>query len=381
VGVRDDLHANLSHQEFSVYEITQLPSLGGTASSGNGINNQGWAVGSSNLPGDGSTHAALWQDGALIDLGTLGGPNSNVAWPGVNSSGGLIVGISETDAPGGENWSCQFFFPATDGNQCVGFVYQNSVMTAIPTWPGGSNGFATEVNSRGQVVGWAENGVEDPTCNAPVRLQFRGFIFDTKTGGMTELTPLAGDSTSTGNAINQRGQVVGISGECANAVGGFSAQHAVLWEPDGTAIDLGSLGGDAWHTPMDINEQGEVVGFGNPAEVPGDAFGIRAWYWSRNTGIIPIGVLEGQVRSQALGINNQGQVVGQSSGGPNGRRAFLWQNGVLVDLNELAPGYAGTLLTGGHINDAGIITGVALEPDTGEEVSFIATPVGGGGAE
>jgi probable HAF family extracellular repeat protein len=359
----------------TVYQVTQLPSLGGTASSGNGISNQNLVVGSSNVPGDGAAHASLWQNGTLIDLGTLGGSNSNSAWPGINSKG-MVVGIAETPEPGGANWSCRFFFPSATGNQCLGFVWENGVMTPIPTWPGGVNGFATEVNNRGQVVGWAENGVEDPTCNPPVVLQFRGYLLDTRTGEMRELTPLPGDSTSTGNAINERGQAVGISGECSNAVGGFSAQHAVLWEPDGTAIDIGNLGGEAWHTPMDLNDQGDVVGFGNPAGVPGDAFGIHAFYWTRHGGIVDLGVLEGDDTSQALGINDRGQVVGLSRG-PGGNTAVLWEDDDITDLNTLVePDYEGTLLVAGHINDAGVITGVARDADTGEEVAFIATPRG-----
>ncbi|HET6341914.1 MAG TPA: hypothetical protein VFG78_07000 [Gemmatimonadota bacterium] len=359
-----------------VYEIAQLPSLEGAGSSGNGINNQGDAAGFSNLMGGQISHAVLWRSGSAIDLGTLGGPgtNSNVAWPGLNNHG-MVVGIAETDEPGGENWPCQFFFASSTGHQCLGFVWENGVMTPLPTWPGGTNGFATGINNRGQVVGWAENGVEDPTCNAPVVHQFRAFKYDTKTGGMEELAPLPGDSTSAATAINQSGQVVGISGECANAVGGFSAQHAVLWGRNGTPTEIDNLGGDAWHTPMDINEHGDVVGFGNPASVPGDAFGIHAFYWTRHGGIEDLGVFDGDNTSQALGINDRGQVVGVSSG-PGDDTAFLWEGGELIDLNTLAPDYEGTLIAAGHINDAGVITGVARDADTGELVTFIATPRG-----
>jgi len=45
---------------------------------GNSINNRSWVAGYSNLAGNQSRHAALWRDGALTDLGTLGGPNSAV---------------------------------------------------------------------------------------------------------------------------------------------------------------------------------------------------------------------------------------------------------------------------------------------------------------
>ncbi len=381
VSVGGTTNTQRSQLDHIVYEIVHLPSLGGTASSGNGINNRGLVVGSSNLAGGGA-HAALWENGAPTDLGTLGGLNSSVAWPGINTSGTMIVGIAETPEPGGETWACRFFFPTATGNQCLGFVYENGVMSPLPTFPGGTNGFATGVNSRGQVVGWAENGVEDPTCNAPVTLQFRAALWEPRSDAMTELPPLPGDSTSAATAVNDRGQVVGISGDCANAVGGFSARHAVLWEKDGSVSRIGDLGGEAWHTPMDINNRGEVVGFGNPDDVPGASFGIRAWYWSPHTGIEAIGVLSGQTTSQALGINGRGQVVGQSSGSPDGRRAFLWDGGEIIDLNDLAdPDYEGTLLTAGHINDAGVITGVALDPDTGDEVAFIATPTGRAGGE
>lgn len=69
------------------YRVTNLPSLGGTISRGNSINNRGWIAGYSNLPGDQSRHAALWLGGSIFDLGTLGGPNSSVAWPVKNNRG------------------------------------------------------------------------------------------------------------------------------------------------------------------------------------------------------------------------------------------------------------------------------------------------------
>jgi len=46
-------------------------------------------------------------------------------------------------------------------------------MTALPPFPGGFNSYATAVNNRGEIVGWAENGVADPTCNTALQtLQF-----------------------------------------------------------------------------------------------------------------------------------------------------------------------------------------------------------------
>src|SRR6266496_1094047 len=62
------------------YHVSNLDTLGGTNSRGNSINNQGWVAGYSNLAGNQSRHATLWRNGSLLDLGTLGGPNSSVTW-------------------------------------------------------------------------------------------------------------------------------------------------------------------------------------------------------------------------------------------------------------------------------------------------------------
>ena len=138
----------------------------------------------------------------------------------------MIVGISQTADPDplNEDWSCEAggFLPET-GLICRGFVWENGVMRELPTF-GGTHGFATGVNSRGQVVGWAETLVHDPTCTGTVVLQFRAALWEPKAGTMTELTrrsPATRRPAAT--AINERGQVVGISGDCDQAVGRFSA--------------------------------------------------------------------------------------------------------------------------------------------------------------
>src|SRR5207237_8785614 len=92
------------------YNVSTLPSLGGTSSGGNSINNQSWAAGYSRLPNR-NRHATLWRNGALTDLNTLGGPNSSVTW-NVKNTAGIIVGISQTLTPEplGENWSSSAFY-------------------------------------------------------------------------------------------------------------------------------------------------------------------------------------------------------------------------------------------------------------------------------
>jgi probable HAF family extracellular repeat protein len=358
------------------YDVVYLPTLGGTRNRPSGINNQGWVAGFANRPGNATRVAALWRAGsgdALDTLGTLGGPNSIVQWPGL-SNNGMVAGIAETAAldPLNEEWSCTAFFPSVTGHICRGFFWESGVMAALPTL-GGNQGFATGVNGRGQVVGWAETPVHDPTCNAPQVLQFRAVLWEPKKNLKRELPPLPGDSTSAATAINEKGQVVGISGECDIAVGQLSAQHSVLWD-NGTVTEIGDLGGDAWHTPMDINERGEVVGFSNPPYVVGIDFNPLAFLWTRGTGIESLGKLAGDTSSQALGINNRRQVVGVSSGDLN--RAFLWENGVMKDLNTLAgPAFPDLLIVAQHINDAGVIVGRAVLHGTNIQVPFVATPV------
>ncbi len=356
------------------YDVTNLGSLGGTASAGSSINNRGWIAGFSNLPGDATVHATLWVRGSTVNLGTLGGPNSAVLWP-VKNTRGMLAGVAETADMDllHERWSCSAFFPGDPtGHVCRGFVWEHGVMRGLPTL-GGTHGFATGLNNRGQVVGWAENTVHDPTCKLPQVLQFRAVLWDTGRNLVHELPPLPGDTVSAATAINDRGQVVGISGICDNAVGRFSARHAVLWE-NGSVTDIGSLGGVSWNTPMAINRHGDVVGFSNPPGDENGAFNARAFLWTRSGGLQPLPTLDEDTISQALGINARGQVVGLSCGA-GGCRAVLWQHGVVTDLNDLVgPTYAGHLIYANDINDAGEITGQATEAGTGASVTFLGRP-------
>jgi hypothetical protein len=94
--------------------------------------------------------------------------------------------------PGGSRpfpaWSCSFFFPSATGHTCLGFVWQDGEMKPLPTF-GGNNGFATGANNHGQVVGWAENTVHDPTCIPPQVLQFRAALLDIRNDGSRNCRP------------------------------------------------------------------------------------------------------------------------------------------------------------------------------------------------
>src|ERR1700685_2845574 len=351
-------------QQSAYYLVNLGTPFGGTSSAAASINDRGWAAGGA-VTSDSNEHATLWLARAL-DLGTLGGPNSNIAWPNPNAQGEL-AGIAETAKadPLNENWSCSAFFPAITHNVCVGFKWQWGVMSALPT-RGGTNGYAASLNNWGEVVGWAETPKHDPTCVAPQVLQFEAVIWGPAPSEVHQLAPYPGDPDSAATAINDLHQVVGISGTCDNAVGEFSAKHALLWE-NGQPINLGSFGGVAWNTPTALNNQGQVVGF---ADLPGDESGAAnpvGFIWTREHGIQKLLPYPGDVNSFAWGINERGQIVGQSIDANGNPRAVLWQNGVALDLNALVPADSPVYLTlANDINDLGEISGQGCVVDNGE---------------
>ncbi len=90
-----------------------------------------------------------------------------------------------------------------------------------------------------------------------------------------------------------------------------------------------------------------------------------------------LGTLPGDILSVANSINDRGEVVGESDD-PNGNaRAYLRQNGVMMDLNALIP--AGSplfLLCGLSINSSGQIAGFGMTSG-GDLHGFLATPTSG----
>ena len=84
--------------------------------------------------------------------------------------------------------------------------------------------------------------------------------------------------------------------------------------------------------------------------------------------------------SAALAINNRGQATGVSIDVHGNLRAFLWQNGVMTDLNSLIPPNSPLYLLHGYgINSFGEVVGFALVQSTGDIHGFFAIPVRGTG--
>jgi probable HAF family extracellular repeat protein len=363
------------------YNVSNLASLGGTSSGGNSINDLSWVAGYSRLQ-DRNRHATLWRNSSLTDLGTLGGPNSSVTW-NVKNTAGIVVGISQTADPQllGERWSSAAFYstPNNVGYINLGFVWEQNQMRRLPNFPGGNNGFATGANNLGQVVGWAENGVHDSTCCCTQVLQFRPAMWTLGPPDQIHDLPLIpGDTSGAATAINDNGQIVGISGICDQAVGRHTAKHAVLWE-NGGVTDIGNLGAQWWNTPTAINQHGDVVGFaGDPAFVEGNP--LHAFIWTKDNGIKALKPLRGRVPqhvdSEAYGINEAQQVVGVSCDADQvDCRAVIWDHGVYpTDLNDLKGDYSGILALAKDINNKGEITGRAVD-STGVLTAYLAVPI------
>jgi probable HAF family extracellular repeat protein len=361
------------------YRITILPSIGGTNSRANSTDDVGVVAGYSKPAGDAVRHATVWFLDQSLDLGTLGGTafNSTVAWP-VKNNVGFISGISETGAvnPLHETWSCGPFF-ATSGNVCYGFVkslWGGSMQPLLPLG-GGINSYATGTNDFGVTAGWAENGVHDSTCNlygdSDQVLQFLPVTWRFGASRPQALALLRGDSSGAATAINDRGQIVGISGDCDQAVGRATARHAVMWQ-NGRVVDLGNIGGDLWNTPGAINERGDVAGFAATEMDDVAADTTHAFRKLFNRPMQDLGVLPGDVSSTGTGINLSGQVVGYSVGATT--RAFLWKDGTMYDLADLAPEFHGQLVLANDIDDFGRIAGRGVDPVTHETVAFVAIP-------
>jgi probable HAF family extracellular repeat protein len=199
-------------------------------------------------------------------------------------------------------------------------------------------------------------------------------IWGPKPGEMHELSPLPGDAVGGPVAINDEGQAVGTSGACQFP---WALAHAVLWQKDGTPVDLGTFGGPL-SMAFAINNRGVVVG---ASDLVGGYIPC-AFLWTKDAGMQKIGTLPGDYTSHAFGINNEGQVVGESCDQSWNCRAFIWQDGVMTDLNTLIPPNSSLyLMVADDINDRGEITGQACVgvlsngTCTGESPAFLAVPV------
>lgn len=365
---------------FPHYVVEDLGTLGGPYSFSYNLNNAGEVSGGSataSQNGDPTQAvnnapqtAFVWAHGQLHNLGTLGGPDSE----GAAANLFHLAAIDSETASLSRNGEdvCAF----GTNLQCLAALWKDGHLYALRLLPGGNNSLALDMNDRGQVVGFSDTDVYDLDCAAARTAGFRFQAVVWEPGGSVRpLAPLDRDSgVGFALGINNRGQVVGISGTCANTTPPpyVTPSHAVLWEGDGRAIELGSLGGGSGASA--INGRGDISGTSS------DAAGLpQPVLWTRETRMLvqlkplPAGFVAA-VNPCCNTINDRREIVGfMFNADFSVQHAFLWKDGRVIDLNDLIPkGSAWLLQSAAGINDSGQITGQGLI--NGEVHAFLATP-------
>lgn len=286
----------------TIYSVTDLGSLGGSAAVGFKINNSGTVAGWAQT-GAGDQHAFVAGGGGIQDLSPLFGSDTFAG--GINASG-AIVGTSYVDG------------------QAHGIVWSGSGSTDL-----GAGIFATGINDAGVIIGG--NG--------------HAFVF--ANGAYRDLGVLQAGGWSSASGINGNGAVVGD----ASVGSGF---HGFIWTADGGMRSVGDFGGGNSHA-TGINNSGTVVGTATLAS------GYEHAFLAIGAMMTDLGTLGGG-SSFAYSINDSGTVVGYSwlAGGAN-PHAFVYANGIMLDLNSMLASGSGWELTEAYgINDAGQIVGSGL---------------------
>ena len=289
----------------------------------------------------------------LIDLGTLGGPNSGVpgvfyeiaggtAGAQVISNDGTVTGMADTSTPDPLCYFDDCFYPNT-------FRWHKGMVTSLGALPGALWSSPNWISGNGLIAGISETGENDPLIGLPA-----GHAVLWRDGQITDLGTLPGGHQSFAFGVNSLGQIVG---DATNAtvdpysylyaqilgISNGTQTRAFLWDKQNGMQDLGTLGGpDAW--AAFINEQGDVAGISltsftaNPDNGPTCAPNVPSqnpFFWEKSTGMIDIGSFGGTCGAPQA-INNRGQVVGGSYLAGNASvHAFLWQRSAHPRLKDL----------------------------------------------
>jgi len=346
-------------------------------------------------------HAYSWQRGTLTDLGALGSqPANNSSYTnainerghaaGLSDNGSIdpLLGTAETDAVLWRNGTINDLgtlgghesqaFALNDRDQVVGvaanavpdavsmlgwgaqaraFLWQRGRMRDLGTL-GGPDSFGWAVNDRGQVAGVSyTSAVPNPATGQP---PIDAFLWDR--GRMRDLGSLGGSLPVFGGiaGMNERGEIAGQSN-----LAGDQTAHPYFWDGRGM-IDLGTLGGDNGSASA-INERGVVAGTSDLAD--GTHFGFL-WANGRLHALPPVG---GAPCSFASDVNARGQAVGSATTCSEVLAAVLWTHGVGVDLNTLVAPSTLHMTAASSINDVGDIIGEGVLPN-GDRHDFVLIP-------
>lgn len=314
------------------YEFIDLGTLGGSTSFARSINHQRQITGNAQTdPSQPSPrlNAFIWNPpaGPMVNLGVLPLSNNFSRGYAINDAG-VIVGESDNNFSQSFKWE------------------QGTGMTGLLRLAGDNfRGVAHGINNFGVVVGISSNGV----ASRPTRWDANGVPSD--------LGSLDGLTTSLGRVwnLNNYGTYVGIT-----ATGIGTTSQATMWR-GGNIINLGSFELLSRSEAFAVNDSDIAVGAAVNGVTPSNTPIRRAARWEIVGGVPQIQDLGslGLTFSEAMDINNDGVIVGFAtniSGLP--QIAWIWENGVMTDLNTLVnlpPGWV--LNSAQSINNRGDIVG------------------------
>jgi probable HAF family extracellular repeat protein len=301
------------------YTIIELGHLGGSYTQPLAINDRRQVVGVS-AAADGFSHPFLWQQGVMTDLGLL--PEGISASAEDINAVGDVVGAGTAES-----------FPY----QPHAILWRRGQVIPLALLPGGSYSQAFAINDWGLIAGAADDGVSTHAtvwwAGTPIPLE--GLALPT------------GDSGGWATDVNNLGQVVG------SAYVDGPHTRAVLWQA-GRAIDLGTLPGDDHSQALAINDRGQIVGLSANIE----ASTMRAFLWERGA-MRDLGIPPGEGFARAEDINVFGVAAGVF--GTTRPRVALFTRGRIAPLPAV-PNQIGSLAN--DMNNLGDVVGYALT-DTG----------------
>ncbi len=303
-----------------------------------------------------TVHLAVWRNGKMTDVGSL--PDADYCQPCAINNAGEVTGIVYDYSPRPGD---------TSPNEVRLFLWSKGKMLEL-----GSFGEAVGLNDQGQVVGqkmWPDGQ--------------HGFMYTH--GKMLEIKNPLSPRYSTINAINGKGQMVGVASGSSGPPSGPPNRadiHALFWDkgrvsemhlPQQSRFSL--YGG-----PVAINEMGQIVLNADDLDEPGAENGVgvlsRCYVW-QNGIATEIGPMPGFSLSGAA-INSQGQIIGNATKTglypqTNITHPFLWQSGAIYDLNDLTSHNGWMLKRVSGLNNKGQIVGYG--EGGGRGYNFLLTPI------